>query len=345
MYAIPRSTLHLLVSAACFVAGCADRNLEGDAELDGSGGSATGPVGSGGAGGAGQTTSTGGAGSFEARLGAMCTSDGDCDPGGSCLLPTDRDPFLGGGPAHGYCTAPCTMDIDCPGDHGVCLDDDADGGGEGRCFLGCTLGEPPYTAEIDPLPADKCHGRDDLRCQVVGEAPVCLPTCGDDADCPSDRRCDQRLAVCVSEASTGEALGSACDVEDDACAGRCVIFLSGVTMCSSLCVLGGGVEPDTTECGGLADGYCAFRPEDNGMGDYGFCTESCAEHDDCQNPAFWCFPVPDVNTSGDRGYCFAATDCRVPSDCASGEECVTTAFGDKCISTAFELGEGSRPPI
>lgn len=328
-------SISVLFANACAQSELAGGSDDGDPTLAGGtgagGGGATGPGG----------TGAGGAGAPTIRLGMACADDSECDPGGACLLPNDRDPFLGGGPAGGYCTAPCTLDIDCPGLDGVCLDAES---GEGRCFLGCEIGVPPYTSESDPLSPDKCHGRHDLRCQTVGEAPVCLPTCGADSECPADRRCDPRLAVCVEEPFAGDSLGAACDPQNDTCAGRCVLFLTGVSKCSSLCVLGGGIDEVTTECGGLSAGFCAFRPMGNGMGDYGFCTESCSQHADCQNPDFWCFPVSGATDTSGSGYCYGAAGCETTEDCLADEACVETPSGKKCLSTAFDQGERPVTP-
>lgn len=272
------------------------------------------------------STSSGTAAAF---LGLECADDTACGENGRCIRSTEDDSRLGGGPANGYCTKDCNTDADCPGAGSLCL---KDANGAGECFLGCELGEPPFEFIDTALDENKCHGREDLRCQPVEDLSVCVPTCGKDSQCDG-RSCDPRLSVCVDTPNTGLPDGSACDTQNDACEGRCIGFTSGESMCSNLCVLGGDLF-ETNDCGGIEEGLCVFRPTGNGAGDFGFCTPSCTQHDQCQNPSFWCFST----NFSDNGYCFGATPCpNGQSDCMS-DTCTDTAYGPFCIDTAFPLG-------
>jgi hypothetical protein len=332
-----------LVAAPPALAGCTASFVEP------TGGSGTtsdvSSVSSAGTGGASGTTSTGTSGGFgggvTGNVAHACTNDADCSGGLSCLTDAASDPIFGGGPAGGFCTKACNQDLDCAPAGAVCYK--VDPAQPGRCTLPCTFG-PPITSVDDlfaSLSMDKCFGREDLRCAKAGGAGVCLPTCGSDSQCSGGRVCDPRLAVCVDKANEGDPIGTMCDptMTDTTCAGVCIGFDSGVTMCSRPCVLG-GVVTDTDDCGGLDQGLCAFRPKANGPGDAGYCTPSCTAAEDCQNPSFWCFTVPMISAQNQKGYCFAATPCPGgQNDCiaANGANytCTSTAYGPYCLDPAF----------
>jgi len=258
-----------------------------------------------------------------------------------CLNETSDDPIFGGGPAGGLCTKACVSDNDCPGTHAACLKNN--NVEPGRCTLTCTIG-PPLAGYHQALDPQKCRGRDDLRCESVkGLGAVCLPTCGSDAQCGPGRACDPRLGVCVTQPSAGLATGAKCDpaAMPTSCAGRCVSFDPGASGCSSPCVLGGALL-DSLDCGGPDAGLCAFAPAENGAGDVGYCTPSCVAHADCQNPDFWCFSVPDFTAKFGKGYCFAATPCKAPSDCAQpSQTCTATPSGSYCLDPSFPLQKPS----
>lgn len=293
---------------------------------------------------AGPSGSTGPGGSvpvvIPGRLGFKCGSDSDCGGLFTCLDAASEDPIFGGGPAGGFCTKACDRDDDCPGSNSTCFKSRTSE--SGRCTLTCSIG-PPLESLDQPLDAAKCLGRADLRCTRVKEgSTVCLPTCGDDAQCGAGRFCDPRLAVCVSVASAGLPTGAACDpsANPTTCAGSCVAFEDfGVTTCSSLCVLGGDAA-GSLNCGGPKKGSCAFHPVENGPGDFGYCSPSCASHSECQKtPSFWCFSVPGFTDVSGSGYCFSATPCDVQSDCNNlpkGETtCTLTSKGRFCLDPAF----------
>ncbi len=306
---------------------------------------ATGPGPTSSAGGAGGSTSgDGGPGNGVA---APCQENSDCAPELLCLADTVNDPIFGGGPAGGFCTAACNTDTDCPQPGAVCYA--VESGQPGRCTLSCTLG-PPISAVADlfaPLDPSKCLGREDLRCAATKTGDdVCLPTCGEDAQCHAGRVCDPRLAVCVDMAETGLPTGGACDPNamTDPCSGLCISFSSGVAMCSSPCVLG-GAEFQTDDCGGPENGFCAFHAKDHGPGDSGYCSPSCQAQSDCQTPSFWCFSVPTLTQQEQRGYCFAATPCPGgQGDCVASNNgaylCTDTAYGPYCLDVAFPATPG-----
>jgi hypothetical protein len=195
----------------------------------------------------------------------------------------------------------------------------------------------------EALNEDKCHGREDVRCQeIVAGSPVCTPTCGSDSQCDG-RFCDPQIKVCVDTPNTGFANGLACNpmATNPECAGICVSFTvemgkPPITMCSEWCVLGGELN-STADCGGLTEGVCAFLPTGNGAGDFGVCAPACTQHDDCQNPNFWCTAT---NFHNANGFCFGHPPCTSQADCdkAAGEICTNTKFGQYCISDKYDLG-------
>jgi len=322
-----RSMRSTVIGFAFLVAACGDGGGLGGAPEGGSpnGGAASG----GGAGGTGGSAE-------KAPLAAGCEADSDCETG-LCLRPTDDVGYFRGGPANGYCSKSCVVQADCPA--GVCRGE----GGDAICLRTCETGEPPLTALNQPIPNDKCVGRDDLRCQPVGEGAeqveVCIPTCGVDAQCPSGLVCDPLNRVCTSRPTGGMPFGAPCDqASGPACAGLCV-GLSGfddpnLGFCSQFCVFGGtDLEID---CGGTSAGACVFAPT-NGLGDFALCTPACTAHADCYMPYMACRGLPGLTgEASDKGYCFTPDSCpNGRSDCGDFE-CVDTASGPLCLDPAFD---------
>lgn len=271
-------------------------------------------------------------------LGLSCTADAQCGPMGKCIQTTDNDPFLGGGPAGGYCTKPCQADNEC-GIGNVCFYDEPSGVGE--CILGCIFGEPELMFLDDELDPSKCNGREDVRCaQLQDGSEVCLPTCGSDSQCDG-RVCDPRLAVCVDTPNAGKALGEQCDPEamEPECAGTCITIGSGDPtmdkyMCTSPCVMAGIVE-GSDDCGGLEKGICIYSPSGTGVGDTAFCAESCTAQEDCQYPNFFCNNI-NVQTTG---VCLDAEPCTSDAQCTfTDAECIETTLGKFCMSPSYPLG-------
>ena len=282
------------------------------------------------------------------NLGLQCGSDGDCGANLKCLTADGNNVILGGGPADGYCSRDCALDTDCPGADAFCLG--AAAGKPGICLLTCTLG-PELMFLNDPLDPAKCHGREDVRCATLNtqeKVTACVPSCGRDDQCPAGRFCDQRSAMCVAKPSTGLPLGSKCNQQTmpPECAGVCVSFGGGVTMCSSPCVLGGEIDPNDlaaiTDCGGLDKGICVYSAAaESGVGDLGICGAACVEQDDCQNPAFWCRDVGSA-IGLTKGYCLGGTPCpKGQGDCKSPDICTDTKYGPFCTNPKFPLGDAA----
>ena len=286
------------------------------------------------------TTSTGG--NAADNLALQCAADSDCGAGLKCLTGDANNPILGGGAANGYCSKDCATDDDCPGNASFCLG--ATAGKPGICLLTCDIG-PKLSSPVEPLDEGKCLGREDLRCGAVnasGQITACLPTCGSDDQCPTAKVCDPRSEVCVTTAHTGLPLGAKCNpmAPTPECAGLCINFSGGETMCSSPCVLGGVIDFNDLEavkdCGGLSKGLCAYSPTNNGAGDFGICAQACKEQGDCQNPTFWC---GDVGLP-DNGFCFGGVKAcpKGDADCADPETCADTKFGPLCLDPKYPLG-------
>ena len=283
------------------------------------------------------------------RLGEACTFNEDCGPRMRCLSPQQGDEVFGGGAPGGLCTLPCTSDADCPGSSGACYG--ATAARAGRCVLRCDPG-PPATGLFEPLRADKCLGREELRCTAVpGASAVCLPLCGRDEQCGRGHGCDPSLGVCVASPREGAPLGTACDpmAKGAPCAGQCVGFNDGTGVCSSPCALG-GLGVGSSDCGGPAHGLCAFRPASAGAGDVGFCTPSCHGHDSCGGPHFFCFTVPELTPTYGAGYCFAAKPCPAgQADCVdhAGKPlpavCTEVGGGHYCLDPGYPAPDRGEP--
>ncbi len=274
-------------------------------------------------------------------LGFACEADADCGAVFKCLTSGVNVTALGnGGPANGYCSKDCKTDDDCPSLDGVCL-----GGSNtkvGVCVLSCELG-PELSPPSDELDPNKCNGREDVRCGPINNAGTlgCRPTCGRDDQCTTGRVCDPRTTLCVDKANTGLPTGAKCTqgTNPPECAGLCVSFGDGITSCASPCVLGGVIDLNDlmaiTDCGGLDKGFCAYSPQGNGAGDYGFCAPSCKTQGDCQNPSFWCSDVGLPN----NGYCFGTTACGMGMPaCKAPDVCTDTKHGQFCLDPKYPLG-------
>ncbi|MBW2524849.1 MAG: hypothetical protein JRI23_11765 [Deltaproteobacteria bacterium] len=293
-----------------------------------------------------------------------CEDDEACVGDEICLLATATvDGFAsfwgeddGGGPARGYCSLPCVDDADCHGPDNQCLGRAPDG----ICVLGCTFGEPAISALDDPIPTTKCRGRDDLMCAPVsGGGAVCLPVCGSDDECPTDRFCDQRVGLCVSEPRQGAPLGSSCEPDDpgtsadeDSCAGWCQVFADGNEevlgkLCTSHCSLGGALD-GTDNCGGPQQGLCLFQlgfeEQQSGIGDQGLCSNACQTHGECNvGDGLACFDQGTLDQLG-VGYCIVTTPCPAGNECAGDEVCVASSAGPICVEEdPAEVGEPKIP--
>ena len=343
-----RATLLAASLAAAAWAGCGvGLDPLGTSSGDSPASSATAGPGGGSATSSSASVASGSGGGAGGTVGGSCKADADCAAGLSCAKSSANDPVLGGGPAGGYCTKACQADTDCPTADTLCLL--IEDGQPGRCVLDCSRG-PALDSDaelLSPLDPSKCLGREDLRCEKVRGMEACVPSCGSASQCSGKRSCDPRAGVCVDAPSTGSPLGAACSPDDDptSCAGTCVAFDSGESMCSSECVIGGAVE-GSLDCGGIEAGFCAFRRGSAGLGDAGYCTPSCDTHADCQNPSFWCFGVTGLSTLSHKGYCFAAHACEGgQSDCDAKSggalTCTKTAYGPYCLDSTYSPATGA----
>jgi len=223
----------------------------------------------------------------------------------------------------------CLQNDDCPGTGSVCVTGTGEQSGE--CFLGCAIG-PELEFIDDPLSANKCHGREDVRCISTSSADYCVPVCGKDSQCEG-RVCDPRTSMCQDTANTGKANGTVCNENasnEDGCAGFCQTFTDPTpSICTTACVLGGALDGD--DCNGLTNGLCIYRPGGYGAGDFGRCAAACTKHDQCGNPNWWCFGNNFLDFTGGNGFCFTADECTSGAQCDSDQYCVTTKHGKRCL--------------
>jgi hypothetical protein len=186
--------------------------------------------------------------------------------------------------------------------------------------------------ELDP---DKCHGRADLRCQELSEGGICLPTCGSDAQCPG-RSCDPTTVMCVDQPNDGKPLGAKCEVTPMGtdCAGLCIEIANDKSLCTTPCSMAGPL-PDPFECGGPERGICLYSPSGTGLGDLGYCAQSCTAQDQCQTPDFFCLDIG-LRSSG---ICLDSLPCTSNADCTFLDgECIETTLGKFCMSPDYPLG-------
>lgn len=227
-------------------------------------------------------------------LGARCKGDGDCGEGLFCSVPYSTD-WMGGGPAHGYCTRDCSQDGDsaCTAfDPGSFCQGPTDG--VRLCVLRCAPGGASAALDFDIM---KCWARQDVACSPMGAEGVwgCWPTCGDDTDCPGIP-CDRDTGLCGTGQGGGLPLGSNCSEwigsQGDAgqrCEGYCTDWTraedagagdagSEINTCLARCVIG---DPNACD---FPKGLCT---SDSGaavsFGDLGYCVQTCESDDDCRD--------------------------------------------------------------
>jgi hypothetical protein len=291
-------------------------------------------------------------------LGTQCAADTDCPTSPNCTgkpicaTSAGKDPVFQGGPSNGYCTMACQSSGDCPGVANICLK--PANATEGRCVLGCTLGNPDLMYLNDPLDAFKCQGREDVACSRLKAGDVCMPTCGNDTECPMGRYCNLEAGICVDGPKpTGTKLGMSCDpmAMTNPCAnGFCIGSGAGKPgFCTGVCPLGGDINYG--DCGGVENGLCLYFPVISGCpagkscvgaGDQGFCGGGCKAHDECGAPELWCRTIL---KGGPVGYCVGEDPC--PADggaCPTGTVCTQTTKGDFCLDPAWPLGTLTPPP-
>lgn len=264
---------------------------------------------------------------IDSNLGQACDTAADCGEGFTCMTQDSND-FLEGGPPGGFCTTPCTGDVECLGvdSESFCLPLTET---EAYCVPTCTPGDA-LLGEI------KCGGRLDMACEVLdlgvnGVLSFCRPMCGSDADC-GDRFCDIGIGVCVDELPEGDGIGGACDPEtgDGNCAtGACLAFSENYGACSGVCRTGtigcgsGDAMPDDP-----GEPICLPLFEGVGVdGDVGQCIQRCNCDLDCIHPDAACFaPFDDDDATamqilGTIGICINADAAEEDPMSRIGIEC------------------------
>ncbi len=95
-------------------------------------------------------------------------------------------------------------------------------------------------------------------------------------------------------------------------------------------------ELDTFDCGGPDKGVCLYSPSGTGVGDVGYCAQSCTAQDLCQLPNFACFNI----NLPDNGVCLDTTSCTKDGDCMNfpNATCIDTNIGKRCMSADYPLG-------
>ena len=302
---IPRGQLIALLAAAfvgAVTAGCGGGGSSSGSDASTNGG---GPIGgSSGTGGhvvtgGGGSTGTGGTPAASSALGQPCAAAADCKTGLTCVPPADKTIYGVGGPAHGYCTLPCSNDATsaaaCTTAGGICVDVGDGKTPLGYCMQTCTTGGAAGTT--------KCNDRSDVACIPLTDAngnaatPACLPVCSQDSDCPTGRKCDDGLNICVDMVGAGKTFGSKCAYDPnqmmEECAGFCVPVAGTAaaptaTFCSKGCVFGfasecGWVDKGVSLKDGAPHGICISLATAPATGDPGFCLQLCDTTADCTN--------------------------------------------------------------
>lgn len=238
-----------------------------------------------------------------------CASDGDCraKEGYACKLLPDpsgaltricHEVKIGRGPGEG-----CTKPSDCAGEAG--------------CLTSFTGG---YCAVLSCSPEAPCA--EGTTCVRLGGEPVCLKSCGVDADCQVDgdlpRSCISKkdaftldpVKVCGS-AATGGPIGAQCLNETECASGRCDIAVTGECRVSLK-----GCKVDT-DCG-LAEPCMKDSTKT-----FGFCTAGCSPSK-CTPPAL-CIETFAPGSTTSEGRCMGGCTDAAPCRTEAGLQC---RFGD-----------------
>jgi hypothetical protein len=212
-------------------------------------------------------------------LGLECEADDDCGAGLSCLS-SDADPFgVGGGPARGYCSAPCDFAEDCPSG-AVCTTTP----GGGYCLKAC-----------DEDAADAC-GRETALCVSLGAGGACLPNCTSDDEC-GDRACDLEFGLCVESAEPQ------CETDDDCSEGICDVLLGR-------CVPEPGSEPECETDDDCIEGVCDVE--------FGTCVPEPGSEPECETDDDCIEGVCDVDLGACVEEPEPEAECETDDDCIEG---------------------------
>ena len=362
-------TMTVAFIAAC--TGSSDDDDDNGQLIGGTGGAAAGSAGSASAGTSASSGSGGGGGSAGSGgsstgtpgiVGAACTATADCAAGLECLTPSSTE--LGGSPAGGLCTLPCTGDVDCTtvdpnawcvgfGDAAYCLEGCLfDNGGPAKChdrldFL-CT-GVDSLATDVACTSTSQC-GLNEVClssiCTVV--LTVCLPACGSDADCADGQFCNYGSGLCQAAAPTGLGFNEACSpaADPDECGGFCRTSYDDTTVgsCSGACNLA-----NPRACGytgeGPANAACLFPSSlagaDIEIGDVGSCSQVCDCNSDCTVPGEYCQPW-DPTVAADQKELFQRDGMCFPIIPAAEGGTFTVADSLDCGTGAG--GASSMPP-
>jgi hypothetical protein len=274
-------------------------------------------------------------------LGLACATDADC---GSlhCIRPSDDLGIRGsGGPAHGYCSLDCRAQVQtnsndvCGSLDAFCIHFGPPGfAGPAWCIKTCAL-----------RPVDKCLGRPDVACSLVGNATatraLCMPLCAVDADC-NGRRCNPATGFCDDDPAVDDRMYASCKAPPPGganigCPEICAAAYqpaAGQTapgLCTRNCVVGSIDGCGRSSGLPISSGRVGTCVGDNGSvpGDLGECYQLCDAVADCrdQDPGTTCDPFlqavlghgvclpPDMSLS-DAG---AAEASAIPVDASTAE--------------------------
>jgi hypothetical protein len=254
-------------------------------------------------------------GATSGNLGDACADDSACMGGLVCAKATGTS-WINGGPAQGYCTAPCSNNTDCLPFGGDCISELAPLDFAGGPFVAAWCLQTCDLSSTDS--ASICHGRKDkdVGCATwvyQSTKALCYPVCVHDSDCPSNRKCDPITTLCVDAPNTGAPIGTYCGTPEDggpapSCSGWCGSdrFLNPAppSLCTRDCILG------TTGCdtlSGAPDGglgaACIPLVSGSHDGTLGHCVQLCDADRDCLgygNPGIYCNMT---NAIGGHGQC------------------------------------------
>jgi hypothetical protein len=224
----------------------------------------------------------------DGQLGSKCDADDPCSaPGLFCMLSTGSAPAASG-PAGGLCTAPCLRTEDCRpfADTALCFG--------GICVEGCV----PNTSFGEAFESTKCHGREDMGCDVdcpyascMSLSGFCKPRCATDEQCGLDLFCNVATGECQAAAPGGDPVGSPCDpfASEPTCRGFCLLDLDVLYthdrvegVCVERCVVGAELACGTSPTNGVG-AACLGVMATHGTGDLGVCAALCNCSSDCHD--------------------------------------------------------------
>jgi hypothetical protein len=246
-------------------------------------------------------------------VGSACGEDTECNDG-MCI----SEAAMPGG----YCSKSCggnrmSVGSDCPAGSGCFQMNEA----SAMCLDLCGPGN------------GDCRGG--YRCQAVGTARICIPSCKSDDDCDIEEACNTATGECQPGGQRAPArIGAACQADAECSSGACIPDVASERprfpggYCAQLC----NAAMENQACGD--GGICVGASRADGTRDF-LCLGACRSGVDCRDE-YICSSDADVQTAAGVGMCVPR--CQF-YDCGAGESCDSSV--GICVAGGMTAGDAN----